>query len=129
MDSHSCTIIGQGGIKMRIFYSQPFHGRTQKAIFTERIIVQRYLSTKFNHVDIIDQYHQVKPDNVESKLWYLSNDLVLMDSADLVVFSPDWEKAKGCLVERGVCDIYEIPYMELDKDDIPGWGLDDVDGT
>lgn len=102
--------------KIRLFVSQPFHGRTEKEIFEERETIVHFMNELFpgNEYEVIDQYHQEKPDG-EGRLWHLSQDILMMEKADMVVFAPGWEKAKGCRVEHEVAEGYGLKYVEFDK--------------
>ena len=92
---------------MKVFISQPFQGRTEKEIFDEReqIItnLKKYIPEK--EFDVIDQYHQTAPEGAV-KLYYLSQDLLMMCEADLIVFAHDWKRARGCRIENKVATEY-----------------------
>lgn len=94
-----------------VFISQPFSGRTEKEIFDERKTIKTYLENIYGEdVVIIDQYHQIKP-NGAGKFWYLSQDILMMEKADIICFSKNWEKAKGCRVEHELVVSYGLPYL------------------
>lgn len=46
----------------------------------------------------------------------------MMGSADVVLFYGDWEKSRGCRIERKICDQYSIP--KLSKMDLIQFCID-----
>lgn len=99
--------------KTLLFISQPFHGRTEEEIFEERRRILEKAKLLFGDaIDVIDQYHQEKPDG-EGKLWYLSQDILMMEKATWVIFSPKWKEARGCRIEHMICEEYGFNTMEL----------------
>lgn len=97
----------------KLFISQPFHGRTEEEIFKERDYISRkveeLLDEKFY---VIDQYHQDAP-VVCPRFYYLSNDILMIEEADLIVFAPNFINAKGCMVEWALCRAYELNAFEF----------------
>ncbi len=51
-------------------------------------------------------------DNATS-LQYLAKSIEIMDSADIVLFMPNWEKARGCVIEHEVALKYGKYVKEL----------------
>ena len=95
----------------KIFFSQRFHGKSERVVFEERARVRKYLEWLLEtKIEIIDQYHLEAP-NSAPPTWNWSQDLLLLGKADLVVFSHDWETALGCQVEMLACEKYKIPHM------------------
>lgn len=98
---------------MKLFISQPFHGRTEKEIFEERAkIVKKVENIYQEKFEVIDQYHQTKPEGA-GRLYYLSQDILMMEEADIIVFAPGWMNAKGCRVEREVCKSYGFDMVDV----------------
>ena len=84
----------------QLFISQPFSGRTEEEVFEERTKILRKVEAIFKEKFlVIDQYHQTAPDGA-GRFYYLSQDILMMDKADLIAFSSDWKLAKGCRVEH-----------------------------
>lgn len=48
-----------------------------------------------------------------ASLWYLGESIKLLGSADVVVFAPGWENARGCRIERRCAEEYGIPMLNL----------------
>ena len=97
-----------------LFISQPFSGRTEEEVFEERAKilskVEEIYKEKFS---VIDQYHQTAPEGA-GRFYYLSQDILMMDKADLIAFSPDWKSAKGCRVEHELAVAYGLTMIEVE---------------
>lgn len=98
--------------KVKVFYSQRFHGKTEEQIFEEREDLSDYLRYLGMEAEIIDQYHLKAPEGAPIT-WNWSQDLLLLGESDLVVFCPDWEEALGCQMEMLACRKYEFPRLIL----------------
>ena len=49
----------------------------------------------------------------EPALKYLGRAIDTLGRVDEVFFYGNWEEARGCLIEHKVCELYDIPYMEV----------------
>lgn len=90
---------------MKIFISLPMRGRPDEEIKKE---MQHVMDTYFPNEELIDTVVWSG-----SRVKCLANSITLMTDADLVVFVPGWENAKGCRIEYQICKDYEIPYIIL----------------
>lgn len=96
-----------------LFISQPFSGRTEDEVFEERTKILRKVEAIYKEkFSVIDQYHQAAPEGA-GQFYYLSQDILMMDKADLVAFSPDWKLAKGCRVEHELAVSYGLNMIEV----------------
>ena len=63
-------------------------------------------------VEVIDSFFQSAP--AEAKpLWFLGKSLELLSEADIAVFCPGWENARGCRIEHVCCVEYGIKCLHL----------------
>lgn len=98
---------------MRVLISQPMAGLTDEEI---RYNFER-LSKEFAklHIDVVDNIWQDNPPegafNTEP-LWYLSKSINAMGQVDAVYFADGWDNARGCIVERHICELYGIRILE-----------------
>jgi len=46
-------------------------------------------------------------------VYCLGESIKLMEDADIAVFAPGWENARGCRIEHKICEEYNIYYMEI----------------
>ena len=89
----------------KIFISQPMKDRTAEEIMQERDDIMAKWTNK--SVVFIDSYFGdgVSKNPVDS----IGKSISLMGEADLVVFAPGWENARGCKIEHQVAGYYGIP--------------------
>ena len=84
----------------RLFISQPMRGKTNEEILAVRAkaieSAERNLGEK---VEVIDSFFQNAPLDAKP-LWYLGKSLELLSTADVVYFTKDWEKYRGCRIEN-----------------------------
>lgn len=99
--------------RQKIFISLPMAGRDEADVLAEL----KMIGDKFaENYDVIDSFHQDNdPNGVDkySGVYYLGHSLMLMRTANLVVFSKNWTSARGCIIEHRVCELYDIPYIEM----------------
>lgn len=99
---------------MTVFVSQPFIWYDLDEIFELRNQVIQFLVDegvlKEGEFDIITQYDE---DTEHKQFEHLANDILMIGTADLVVFVPGWEKARECRVEMTLCKAYGIPYKQV----------------
>ena len=88
----------------KIFISQPMKDRTAEEIMQERDDIMAKWTNK--SVVFIDSYFCEPGKNSTDSL---GKSISLMSDADLVVFAPGWENARGCRIEHEVAKEYEIP--------------------
>ena len=100
---------------MKVFISQPMHGRTDEEILKEREEVVEWIKhVTTESMEIISTLKQSQvPDGVKNKrIWYLGHSIIKLAEADLVIFVNDWEKANGCQIEYEVAKKYKIPFIQ-----------------
>ena len=70
-------------------------------------------------IEIIDNLHHEGLDADAGRLMHLGASIQLMEDADLVIFDKDWDKAKGCRVEREIVETYLLLWLDAGKDNFP----------
>lgn len=110
---------------MRIMISLPMNGRTD----TEITMRMRDLTAKFNilHIDVIDSFViDESPDDVYNLSVYKLGRTIMncLSKVDAVYFDEGWEKARGCRIERLICESYGIQIFDqrnfaIDNKEIP----------
>ena len=87
----------------KIFISQPMKNRTAEEITQERNkIAAKWANAS---VEFINSFFR-KPG--KNSIDSLGKSISLMGEADLVVFAPGWENARGCRIEHEVARKYGI---------------------
>lgn len=98
---------------MKIFISQPMKGKTNEEIKTERgRLIAKARERYGEDIEVIDSFFENAPADARP-LWFLGKSLELLSTADVAVFAPDWESARGCRVENHCAIMYGIEVMEV----------------
>ena len=95
-----------------IFISQPMGGRSADEINAERRRVIELARQKFGEVDALETFFDdfgpaAKP------LDYLARSIGFLAKADVAIFAPGWQDARGCRIEHQCAEDYGIPVMEV----------------
>lgn len=110
----------------KVFIAQKMTGLSEKKVMENRKICKEYFMEHLpdgfgdgKDVEFIDNYTQDAPPpdakkTTHERLWYLGHSLQLLSTADLVIFAGDAADAKGCVVERMICEMYHIPFIEME---------------
>lgn len=110
---------------MKLFIAQPMTGQPVdeinmiRGIVTRAFIESLVMTNNFDSFEVIDQVNLPDPEGIENmtrrekRLTYLGRSIQLLATADIVVFVGDWENAKGCVVEHGICVDYDIPIYDI----------------
>jgi hypothetical protein len=118
----------KGVNNMRLFIAQPMTGKSTDEINLIRGIVARAFidhlieEEDFTTVELIDQVNLPDPMAVprhvserDVRLRCLGRSITMLGSADVVIFAGDWNSAKGCHIEKEICETYNIPIYDIKK--------------
>ncbi len=95
---------------MRVFISQPMHGKSTKEIEDMRDLAIKTIKANYPNepIEIVNNFfHDDAPEDA-GRLWHLGRSIQELDNVDAITFTPDWKNANGCLVERAIADLYGI---------------------
>ena len=96
-----------------VFISQPMNGRTEKEIMAERGAMIRRAWDKFGKdIVVLDTFFN-DFDPAAKPLDYLARSIELLAKADVAIFAPGWQNARGCRIEHQCAEDYGIPVMEV----------------
>ena len=103
---------GSSGQRICVFFSQPMRGKDSALLRRERsdaiLTIRRVLSPRAEELD------SLLPDaSLYKPLSNLGRAINVMADADLAVFLPGWEEARGCRIENRCAEAYGIPTVEL----------------
>ncbi len=95
-----------------IFISQPMGGRSDDEINAERRRVIEIARQQFGEVDALETFFSdfgpaAKP------LDYLARSIEFLAKADVAIFAPGWQAARGCRIEHQCALEYGILVMEV----------------
>lgn len=96
-----------------IFISLPMHGYSIENIKKRQHDIFQKIAKPNWH--LMNTVRDDAPTGA-NRLWYLGHAIQLLGDADLVVFSKDWRRAKGCHVEHMTCVKYGIAFIDLSDD-------------
>lgn len=100
---------------MKVFISQPMAGYADNVIEEVRKTICEQFSIK--NEDLINNFDKTIPSGLKNdRVWCLGDSICLMAVANLVIFAPGWEEARGCRIEHKICEEYGIPFAEVPKD-------------
>lgn len=97
----------------KIFISQPMNGRLNAEILQERAAVIRWAEDQLGEtVEPLETFFDdfgpaAKP------LDYLARSIEFLARADVAVFTPGWQDARGCRIEHQCAADYGITIMEV----------------
>ncbi len=94
---------------LNVYISQPMRDRTDEEIKQERLKVTEYCCAVFpdNTVVIIDSFFEGAP-HTANPLWFLGKNIQQLAGADVAVFTPGYENARGCMIEYACAKQYGI---------------------
>lgn len=103
---------------MKLFISLPQNGRTYEDVEIEKSNILAWAEHEAapDAVQLIDSYvHEDAPvDGDRAGVWYLGESLKRLATADFVVFATGWSGARGCRIEKAVCETYNIPHTIME---------------
>lgn len=94
---------------MKIFISQPMKDMSEQEIMVVRDNIVGVMESVIEDLELIDSFLKDKSTPLEM----LGESIKMLSKADLVVFAPGWDNARGCIVEHTCCEQYDIPMIEL----------------
>lgn len=98
----------------KVFISQPMNGKTSGEIATDRADAMEMALELCGDVEIINSVFTDTVDAKNEPLYNLGRSLMLMAEADVVIFCPGWERARGCRIEHDAALMYGVG-MIVDK--------------
>lgn len=98
---------------MKVMISQPMNGRSEEEIKKEREeIIERF---KKMHIEVIDNlFTEEAPEDCNKGVYYLGKSISAMKDIDALYMCDDWQKYKGCTIEKTVATYYGIKVLYKD---------------
>ena len=97
---------------MKIFISQPMRNKTQDQIESERSKIMDFARAEYGD-DVREIASYLGPNAKFDPLECLGLSIQMMNKADVVIFVPGWEEARGCRIERLCAEMYGKEIVEL----------------
>nr|DAI31649.1 MAG TPA: deoxyribosyltransferase [Caudoviricetes sp.] len=90
----------KGRCNMKVMISQPMNGLTDEEIKAVREEVIKVINPEWK---VLNTLFDVEFDN---PIYYLAKSIEKLAEADVVIFVPGWEKARGCKIEYEIAKAY-----------------------
>ena len=98
----------------KVFISLPMSGIDDLKVTQKQIRIFNAFKTQLNRDDLImidSRIQESEPkDAIHISSWYLGRSIKLMACSNIVIFSEDYWKARGCLAEHYICKEYKMPF-------------------
>lgn len=66
-------------------------------------------------IEVVDSIFKEEPQNYkEPALYYLAKSIDLIGRVNAVYFMEGWQQARGCIIERKICEYYNIKILDTD---------------
>lgn len=66
-------------------------------------------------IEVVDSIFKEEPQNYkEPTLYYLAKSIDLIGRVNAVYFMEGWQQARGCIIERKICEYYNIKILDID---------------
>ena len=103
----------------RVFISQPMGGLSELGIEQLRSRILDWAPRVIGMDECLVEIPKMAKWQADSShpVYCLGHSIQDMSRANVVIFAPGWDKARGCLVENAVCKAYKIPHIELEVDE------------
>lgn len=111
---------------MKVFISIPQRGRPDSEVNAERTAIFQRIRNAYETdeapenfpVELIDQFYTGHEEDIPVEgdrlgVFYLGISLQHLMYADYAYFADGWQDARGCRIERTVCEAYNIPILDL----------------
>ncbi len=85
---------------MKVMISQPMNGLTDEEIKAVREEVIKVINPEWEVLNTLFDIEFYNP------IYYLAKSIEKLAEADVVVFVPGWEKARGCKIEYEIAKAY-----------------------
>lgn len=96
----------------KLFISQPMADKTDEEILAERKLAVKQAERCIGEgVEVIESFFQEHP-TFDKPLKYLAASIELLSDADVAYFTKDWDKARGCKIERECAAMYGIQIID-----------------
>lgn len=94
---------------MKVFISQPMKDKTNEQIEAERRRAIDNIQEKYpdEDIEVLDSFFLNAPHDA-APLWFLGKSFEILSKADIAYFIGEWQRYRGCRMEKLACDEYGI---------------------
>lgn len=112
----------------KVFISLPMRGKSKEEVRSRQDYILNQFLERHNiiNAEFIDSYIKAVPLDLVGKkqegAWCLGDSIKQMSFADVVIFSKDYQSAKGCMIEHVICMEYGFTIM-FEEDEEVEWNI------
>lgn len=102
----------------KLFISLPMAGVSDEYVKKRMAEIAAYINETLTDgpYELLDTFIEIPNDISDPAGTYcLGRSISLLTDADLVIFDVNWRRARGCIIENMVCNLYHIHWMELTR--------------
>lgn len=107
---------------LRVFISLPMSRETDETFYVNKTRLEEYIIDSLDKMNykydtiqfintFIDKSDSACKTEAQKRYWMIGNAFNKMSTCHIVVFSKDYKDARGCIVEKGVCELYDFPHI------------------
>ena len=97
---------------MKVFLSQPTRGKSKEEIARERkqmvLFAKRFYDSE--DITVINSYFK---EGTLHELWRLGEEIKLLSTADVVLFAPNYENTRSCVIEHFCAEKYIMQLIDI----------------
>ena len=98
---------------MKVFISQKMSGLTEEEVMETRNKAIAHLKSVYgDNIEVIENYYHENAPADASRIWHLGESIKMLEKADMVYFCDDSKDSNGCIIERTICELYNIPIYD-----------------
>lgn len=96
---------------MKVMISQPMQGKTDEQIKTEKQRIVDKLEKL--HIEVVNSlFDEEALNDINAGLYYMAKSIEVMSNVDAVLFTKDWQTARGCRIERQIAKEYGVKILD-----------------
>ena len=98
---------------MKVMISIPMNGRTESEVKEQKRKIKEAFAKL--HIEVVNSVFMEEVEGYNhTALYYIAKSIDVMGKVDAVYFVKDWETARGCRIERQICEAYGVKILEYD---------------
>lgn len=88
-------------------------GLTEEEVMETRNKAIAHLKSVYgDNIEVIENYYHENAPADASRIWHLGESIKMLEKADMVYFCDDSKDSNGCIIERTICELYNIPIYD-----------------
>ena len=98
---------------MKVMISIPMNGRNESEVKEQKRKIKEAFAKL--HIEVVNSIFMEEVEGYNHPaLYYIAKSIDVMGKVDAVYFTKDWREARGCKIERQICEAYGVKILEYD---------------